>query len=78
VQNGEESMSAYMALVINNAQGELSPLEYGAHALGLENRRGKKGGGMAEYAEAIGRDAGTVTRARQAAEVFVAVKNELP
>jgi hypothetical protein len=28
---------AYMALVLNNAQGELTPLEIGLHALGAIN-----------------------------------------
>jgi hypothetical protein len=34
VQARESADDAYMALVLNNAQGELTPLEIGVHALG--------------------------------------------
>lgn len=72
-----DDATAYMALVLNNAQGELSPLEYGIHALGIENRRGKSGGGLQAYAAAVQRDPSTITDLRHAAEVYVAVRNEL-
>lgn len=69
---------AYMALATSNNQGELSPLEIGLHALECVGKgkagRGKKGG-LADYARSIGKDAGNVTRYRQGAEVFQAVRN---
>ncbi len=45
-----DDATAYMALVLNNAQGELSPLEIGMHALhsGLTIRDYAKGSGIAE------------------------------
>lgn len=52
-----------MLLVTSNAQGELSPLERGIHAL-------NSGKGVREYATAVGLTPGAVTRQRQAAEVF--------
>jgi phage N-6-adenine-methyltransferase len=67
---------AFMLLVTENSQGELSPLEYGMHALqAVDNRRGKKGGGLQKYAALIGKSAPYVTQLRQAAEV--ASVNEL-
>ena len=68
--------AAYMALVTSNSQGELSPLEIGLHALGLEfDKRGKgaSGGGLKGYAEKVGRDAGSITRFRQAAAVVQSI-----
>jgi hypothetical protein len=44
---------AYMALALNNAQGELSPLEIGLHALGSELNG-------SEYARQIGVPQGTM------------------
>jgi site-specific DNA-methyltransferase (adenine-specific) len=64
---------AYMVLATANAQGELSPLEIGMHALHYVDKstggRGKKGG-LAAYAEAVGRHAGDLGAYRQAANVI--------
>ncbi len=65
--------AAYMALVTSNSQGELSPLEIGMHALGVDFDKpgaGAKGGGLKKYAADVGRDAGNVTKYRQAAAVL--------
>jgi hypothetical protein len=53
---------AYMALALNNAQGELHPLEEGMHAIGS---------GMTQraYAEKIGKPHRTIATRMQAAEV---------
>jgi ParB/RepB/Spo0J family partition protein len=63
---------AYMQLALGNVQGELSPLEIGRHALGLED--GEKGrgikGGFREYARQIGKDESYVRQIRKAAEVL--------
>lgn len=62
---------AYMALATSNSQGELSPLEIGMHALHcVEKAQGKRGGGLAGYAEAIGKHKTTVGDFVQAARVF--------
>jgi ParB-like chromosome segregation protein Spo0J len=63
---------AYMVLATANAQGELSPLEIGMHALHyVEKATGGRGqkGGLSAYAEAIGKDKGRISRLRDAAEV---------
>lgn len=69
--------TAYMLLVLSNAQGELGPLEIGVHALHYvppeKGGRGKKGG-LSEYAKQIGRNFRTVSELRHAAEVYEAVK----
>lgn len=54
---------AYMAFALNNAQGELTPLERGLHAFGST-------AGIREYANQAGVSAATVTLQRHAAEVF--------
>jgi N6-adenosine-specific RNA methylase IME4/ParB-like chromosome segregation protein Spo0J len=63
---------AYMVLATANAQGELSPLEIGMHALHYVEKstggRGKKGG-LSEYAEKIGRTKQAVSLNKDAAEV---------
>lgn len=63
---------AYMALVLDNRQGELSPLEIGIHALEVVGKakagRGKKGG-LAAYARDLGKDQSYLTRLAQAARV---------
>lgn len=68
--------AAYMALVTSNSQGELSPLEIGLHALhcvGLsEGGRGKKGG-LAGYAESVGKSAPFITQIVNAARVAKAL-----
>jgi len=62
----------FMALLLSNRQGELSPLEVGTHALRYVQRaeggRGQKGG-LSEYAERIGRSQSHVSELRDAAEV---------
>lgn len=62
-----------MQLVLSNAQGELSPLEIGIHALkAVPLGKGGRGqtGGLSEYAEKIGRGNDTVRQWRLAADVF--------
>ena len=72
-----DDAEAFMALATSNAQGELSPLEIGMHALkAVENRRGKKGGGFQDYAKRIGKTPAYVTQLHQAAEVLTSL-NEL-
>jgi site-specific DNA-methyltransferase (adenine-specific) len=62
-----------MVLATANAQGELSPLEIGMHALHYvaKDKRGKgaAGGGLKGYAEALGKDASHISKYRNAAEV---------
>lgn len=65
--------AAYMALATDNAQGELSPLEVGMHALeaiGTEHKggRGKKGG-LRAYAELLGKSEATIRQNLHAAAV---------
>ena len=68
---------AFFALVLENTQSELSPLEIGMHALEYVSKskggRGKKGG-IREYAKTIGKDRSHITRYRQAAIVVTALK----
>ncbi len=65
--------SASKRLVTDNAQGELSPLEIGIHALGSvelsEGGAGKKGG-LREYARQIGKDDRTIRDLKSAANVY--------
>lgn len=68
--------AAYMALVTSNSQGELSPLEVGMHALGVDFDKpgaGAKGGGLKKYAADVGRSPTTITQVRQAAKVVASV-----
>lgn len=71
---------AYMVLATANAQGELSPLEVGMHALHYVEKstggRGKKGG-LSEYAERVGRSRQILERHRDAAKVAEKVQLEL-
>lgn len=53
---------AYMALVLNNAQGELHPLEEGWHAIG-------SGKSIRDYAEVVGRKVATLQDRMEAAKV---------
>jgi ParB/RepB/Spo0J family partition protein len=74
---------AFMQLVLDNAQGELSPLEIGMHALhAVPTAQGSRsGGGLTEYAERIGRTRPSVSQMRSAAEVYAALRktsNEVP
>lgn len=61
---------AYMALALNNAQGELHPLERGLHALGVVEK-GKHGKSIDAYARRVGREkeARSIAREIEAAEV---------
>lgn len=71
---------AYMALVTGNNQGELSPLEIGMHALGLDmDKRGKgaAGGGLKGYASSIGRSASRISEYRQAAKVATSINSDI-
>lgn len=69
-----------MELVLSNNQGELSPLEYGLHALHcvplgkVGAGRGNKDG-LSEYARAVNRPQQTLDAWRKAANVFQTVKN---
>jgi len=67
---------AFMLLVTDNAQGELSPLEIGMHALHyVEKAQGKEGRGLAAYAEKLGRHKGHLGSYRNAAEVASTCSN---
>jgi hypothetical protein len=61
--------AAYMLLLTSNAQGELSPLERGMHALGA-TQKGKHTQSVNAYAQAIGVPSRTVSNWVQAAEVY--------
>lgn len=65
---------AYMALVTDNGQGELSPLEIGKHAFGIPKGNKWTGPKGKDYAEAIGKDASFLTRVKGAYEVLEFVK----
>jgi hypothetical protein len=58
-----------MMLVTCNAQGELSALERGMHALRV-TEKGKLGKSISAYAEAVGRPQQSVQREVEAAEVY--------
>jgi hypothetical protein len=63
-----------------NAQGELSPLEIGMHALHyVEKATGGRGqkGGLSAYAEAVGKQRPDIMTYRDGAEVAEKVKNNL-
>lgn len=65
---------AFYALIRNNRQGELSPLEIGIHALDyvkLDKRgMGAEGGGLKAYADGVGFAAQNVSKYRSAAYVY--------
>ena len=63
---------AYMELVKSNAQGELSALEIGLHALECIGRaQGKKdGGSITGYAKSIGKTQQNLPQWVNAAEVY--------
>jgi ParB/RepB/Spo0J family partition protein len=65
---------AYMSLLTDNAQGELSPLEIGVHAFRIG--KGNKWGGPKgkEYAEQIGRTPDFISKVKSAAEVALSIK----
>ncbi len=59
-----------MTLVTSNSQGELSPLEIGLHALRcVESAQGRRGKGLAAYAEAVGRAKSTLSEMVSGARV---------
>jgi hypothetical protein len=72
--------TAFMQLVLSNAQGELTPLERGMHALvAVRRKNGKNSAGKViwtngmivdDYAAAVGRKPETVKNDIYAAEVF--------
>lgn len=67
---------AFYELVRSNAQGELTPLEIGIHALTAvplsQGGRGKSGG-LSGYAKAIGKTKGYLSQVSAAAKVFTQV-----
>jgi len=63
----------YILLLTENAQGELSPLEIGIHALEIPHKRGKEGK-LTEYARTINKTIGYISQMRGAAEVFKSLK----
>lgn len=69
-----EDDEAFMQLVLCNNQGELTPLEYGVHALrAIKPAQGKAGGGVSAYAAEIGYGEDSVRQWRKAAEVYGAL-----
>ena len=69
--------TAFLQLALSNAQGELTPLEIGLHALQAvppeKGGRGKKGG-LSEYAERLGRSRQYICELRDAASVYSTCK----
>jgi ParB-like chromosome segregation protein Spo0J len=65
---------AYMALALNNAQGELHPLERGLHVLPLVEK-GKHGKSAEAYAKLVNRSPQDVRREVAAAEVASKIAN---
>jgi ParB/RepB/Spo0J family partition protein len=61
--------TAFMQLVLANAQSELSPLERGIHALAATEKGKHNGKSISAYAAAVGSDERTVRRWVAAAEV---------
>ena len=71
---------AYMVLATANAQGELSPLEIGMHALHyVEKATGGRGqkGGLSAYAERIGQTKQRISVCKDAAEVADKVSTQV-
>lgn len=70
--------AAYMVLATANAQGELSPLEIGMHALNYVEKsvggRGQKGG-LSEYAERVGKSRPRIMEYRDSAKVYQKVSD---
>jgi len=60
---------AFMALVLSNAQSELSALERGMHALQATEKGSKVGKSVAAYAKEVGRNERSVLNETWAAEV---------
>jgi hypothetical protein len=65
--------TAFMQLVLSNAQGELAPLERGMHALAATEKGKHNGRSVKAYAEQIGRPHRSVEREVCAARVVCAV-----
>jgi ParB/RepB/Spo0J family partition protein len=68
--------TAYMELVKSNAQGELTSLEIGLHALhAVGKAQGKKGEGLEFYASEIGRSRPNICQWVDAARVYESLSN---
>lgn len=67
---------AHMMLATSNSQGELSPLEYGIHALQAVPK-GKHGSGLRAYADRLGKTEQYIGQLRHAAEVLSSAKTKL-
>ncbi|MBB5329992.1 DUF5131 family protein [Tunturiibacter gelidoferens] len=61
--------AAFMELILSNAQGELSPLERGIHALGATEKGKHNGRSISAYAEQVGRPEKSVNNEVLAARV---------
>jgi len=64
---------AFMALVLSNNQGELTPLEYGVHVLKyVEMSKGGRGqkGGLREYARQVGKPQPNLSSYKDAAKLI--------
>lgn len=72
---------AFMFLVTDNNQGELSPLEIGLHALEYVEKdkrgMGANGGGLKGYAESVGKPQSRISEYRQAADVFKSINSNV-
>lgn len=69
----EVEYSRHDCEIIHNAQGELSPLEIGLHALNaveLSSGGAGKTGGISEYSRCIGKGRQQIIQLRDAANVF--------
>jgi ParB/RepB/Spo0J family partition protein len=66
-----DDRQALMALVLDNRQGQLAPLEFGMHVLkAVPPAQGVKGQGLAAYAALVGKTQQYLTQLRQAAQVL--------
>lgn len=69
---------ALMELVLDNSQGELSPLELGMHVLrAVPTARGRKGAGLQAYADRVGKTKQYIAQVRAAAEVATTCQVDL-
>ena len=68
-------MAGHLSLQ-GNAQGELSPLEIGLHALDSVTlgNRWSENGGLKAYADAVSKSSAYITQVRKAADVFQFIK----
>lgn len=67
--------TAFFQLILSNAQGELSPLERGMHALAATEKGSKTGKSVAAYAERIGKTAQAIHVEIAAARVASSLKS---